>query len=302
MASPLSSKSFAPLYVLIFGILFGTTIAMAKLGAQYGISPLSLVFWQMLVSGVMLYVTAMIKGQPVKLDARHLRYYLLSGILGNALPTTLAFMASIKIGAVLTGLVYPLSPIFTYAFSLILRLDKPSGKKIVGMMFGMMGAAFIVLPPVINSDQLSSEQLPPLWVMIAVSIPVMLALGNVYRSMDWPTGSPSLPLAAGMLLATSLLLLPALIISDAPILPNISIGIPLGILLGNIVMSYVGFIVYFELQRVADPVYFSQISYFITAATMIFGFVVFGETFQWYILPSIILIFFGLYLVSRVKN
>ncbi|OUR77818.1 hypothetical protein A9Q83_09890 [Alphaproteobacteria bacterium 46_93_T64] len=299
MTNSAASKYRAPLYVLIFGVLFGATISMAKVAANHGIQPLSLVFWQMLAGGLLLALTAAFKKQPLKFSPRYLRYYFVAGILGNALPTTLAFTASIKIGAALTGLVYPLSPVFTYAFSLIMRLDRIRKWKIIGMLFGLFGALIIVLPPMLNKNPEEIALLPPLWILLAFTIPVFLGLGNIYRSIDWPAGSASLPLAAGMLIATSILLLPALLLTDAPIIPRFTSNIQTAILTGNIIMSYVGFIFYFELQRIADPVYFSQISYFITITTLFFGYLVFGESFELYILPSIVLMFMGLYLVSR---
>jgi len=302
MTASLINKYRAPLYVLIFGALFGATISMAKFAAGYGIAPLTLIFWQMLIGGILLGITAALKKQPMRFSVRHLRYYFIAGILGNALPTTLAFMAAIKIGTALTGLVYPLSPVFTYAFSLVMRIDRLQKLKIWGMCLGLAGALLIIVPSTVSQTAEASSSLPPLWVGLAFSIPVLLGLGNIYRSMDWPKGSASLPLAAGMLLATSILLLPVLILSDAPFWPDFSTNVPIAIFAGNIMMSYVGFIFYFELQRIAGPVYFSQISYFITITTMVFGLMIFGESIEWYVIPSIGLIFSGLFLVSKNRT
>ncbi|WP_284223839.1 EamA family transporter, partial [Brevundimonas denitrificans] len=69
----------------------------------------------------------------------------------------------------------------------------------------------------------------------------------------------------------------------------------------SILLSFIGFIAYFELQRIAGPVYFSQISYFITLTTMAFGFFLFGESLQWYVWGAVALIFCGLYMVSKSK-
>jgi drug/metabolite transporter (DMT)-like permease len=292
----------APLYVLIFGCLFGITISLAKLGALHGLNPITLVFWQMLVGGAMLLVTAIVRGDTVKMDSRHLRYYFIAGILGNAIPTTLAFIASVKIGAALTGLVYPLSPLFTFAFSLLMRIDKAKPLKVIGMLSGMIGAAFIVLPPVFTSETSPEDQISLLWLGLAFLIPVFLGFGNIYRSMSWPKGTGVISLAAGMLIATSILLIPLLFITDVKVWPDFSSNIVIAVFIGNIIISYVGFIFYFELQRIADPVYFSQISYFITITTMIFGVLLFGESIKWYVIPSIGLIFAGLYLVSKKQN
>ncbi|WP_148301782.1 DMT family transporter [Sneathiella glossodoripedis] len=295
-------KNKAPLYVMVFGSLFGATISFAKLGALNGLDPLTLVFWQMLIGGILLWLTAKVLSQPVRTDIRHTRYYLIAGLLGNAVPTTLAFMASVNIGAALTGLVYPLSPVFTFAFSLLIGIDKASPLKITGMISGLVGAFLIVLPPALDSTSDGTQNISAIWLGLAFLVPIFLGLGNIYRSMDWPTGTKPIPLASGMLIATSLLLLPVLLFSDAQVWPDFNNNIAITVFLGNIVISYVGFIFYFELQRIAAPVYFSQISYFITITTLIFGVLLFGESIKWYMIPSIVLIFAGLYLVSKKQN
>lgn len=296
------SRFQPPLYVIIFGILFGTTISMAKLASTYGISPISLVFWQMFGAGLLLALTAYLKGQPLRLKTRHLRYYFIAGLLGNALPTTLAFMAAVEIGTALTGLVYPLSPIVTYGLAILIGLDKRQNRKILGMLCGFVGAAIILLPPIFAAGLLGLDYLSPVWLSIAFSIPVLLGFGNIYRTADWPPDTGSLPLAAGMLLATSLLLFPILILIGDFQFPDLHFSAPTLVIGGNIVLSFIGFIFYFELQRISGPVYFSQISYFITITTMGFGYFFFKEPFEWYILSGAALIFGGLYLVSRSAN
>ncbi len=292
----------APLYVLIFGTLFGATISMAKLGGQYGLNPITLVFWQMLLGGILLLITALARGQSLRLNRRYLRYYFIAGLVGNAIPTTLAFVASLKIGAALTGLVYPLSPLTTYAFSIIIGIDAIRKHKVAGMALGLLGAAAIVVPPLFSAPDLATDTPPILWLALAFSIPIFLGIANIYRSMDWPQGASSISLAAGMLLATTILMIPLFFFVDAPVWPEFTSMVPIAIFVGNIIMSYVGFIFYFELQRIADPVYFSQISYFITITTMVFGYVLFGETIHWYVVPSVVLIFAGLFLVSRKQK
>lgn len=302
MTTSASSPFQAPLYVLIFGTLFGATISMAKLGGQYGLNPITLVFWQMFLSGILLLITALARGHRLRLNARYLRYYFIAGLVGNAIPTTLAFVASLKIGSALTGLVYPLSPLTTYIFSIIIGIDVIRKHKVAGMTLGLLGAAAIVLAPIFGTPDLTQESPPILWLALAFSIPVFLGITNIYRSMDWPQGASSVSLAAGMLLATTILMIPLFFFVDAPVWPEFISMVPIAIFAGNIMMSYIGFIFYFELQRIADPVYFSQISYFITITTMVFGYVLFGETIHWYVVPSVILIFAGLYLFSRKQK
>lgn len=292
----------APIYVVTFGVIFGVTISMAKLGAQQGLSPMALVFWQMLGAGVLLAITATVKGQRPKLIPRHLRYYVIAGILGNAFPTTLTFLAASKIGTGLAGLVYPLSPVFTYAFAVLFGMDKPHRWKITGLGLGLVGAMIIIVSPLIFGNGEHYADISIFWLAIVFTVPIFLACGNIYRSRDWPPNTGSLPLAAGMLIATALMLLPVLILTGNFKAPDLSGSSIDWIILANTVLSYVDFIVYFELQRIAGPVYFSQVSYFITITTMAIGVILFNEVLDYSVWVAVIFIFTGLYLVSKARS
>jgi len=292
----------APLYVVIFGMTFGTTIGLAKLGSFEGFPPMSLVFWQMLGAGIFLGVVAILKGQRPKLIASHLRYYIIAGILGNAIPTTIAFTASAKIGTGMTGLVYPLSTVFTYTLAVLLGMDVPHPKKIAGLILGLVGALTIIGSPLLLEDTNIIDNTPFFWLALIFTIPLFLACGNIYRTRAWPPDTGSLPLASGMMISTAFLLLPVLILTDNFQAPDFTGSAVDWIIMGSTCLSIVGFIAYFELQRIAGPVYFSQISYFITITTVAFGFIVFGEILTFGVWIAIGFIFGGLYLVSNAQK
>ncbi|MEH6404562.1 MAG: DMT family transporter [Sneathiella sp.] len=292
----------APLYVVIFGLTFGTTIGLAKLGAMEGLPPMSLVFWQMLGAGVFLGLVATLKGQRPTLKPSHLRYYIIAGILGNAVPTTIAFTASAKIGASLTGLVYPLSTVFTYTLAVLIGMDKVHPKKIAGLILGLLGAVTIIATPLLSGGTDAIDDASIFWLIAIFTIPVFLACGNIYRTKAWPPNTGSLPLASGMMISTAILLLPVLYVSNNFQAPDLNGSTVDWIILGSTCLSIVGFIAYFELQRIAGPVYFSQISYFITITTVAFGFFVFDETLTVTTWIAIGFIFAGLYMVSKARQ
>ncbi len=289
----------APTYVITFGSFYGTVIAMGKYGVQSGIPVTALVFWQMLISGLVLMGILLAKGQFPKLNLRYLRYYFIGGFCGNAFPTTLAFMAADKLGAAVAGIVFPLSPLFTYLFAVILKMDRPQRRKITGITFGLAGATCIILPPVMMNNEVTFNDDSILWLGVSLTIPIVLAVGNIYRTWDWPERSSSFPLAAGMLIGTAVMLLPVLIITDQFYVPDFSSDKPDWIFAASSLLSFIGFIVYFESQRISGPVYFSQVSYFITLTAIICGIFIFDEHLDWNVWLAAGLIFLGLFLVSR---
>lgn len=287
-----------PFYVVVLGGLYGSTLALAKFGGSRGIAPVALAFWQMLLAGLVLLLVSSIRGQAPRLSWRHLRYYVISGAIGNAVPTVLAFGAAHEIGAGLTGLVYPLSPLITYGFAVALGMSKAGRAKAIGLGIGLVGALCIVAPQALAITD-SAASVPLEWLLGALAIPCFLAAGNLYRSADWPPNAGPLPLAAGMLLATAVMLGPTMVLTDTVYVPSTTADWPLGVIA---LLSFVGYIIYFELQRIAGPVYFSQVSYSIALTTMFWGVAVFGERPPWWVWAAGALIFAGLAVVNRGRD
>ncbi|MCD6438551.1 MAG: EamA/RhaT family transporter, partial [Halomonas sp.] len=57
------------------------------------------------------------------------------------------------------------------------------------------------------ANKLSSPDANHLWILIALAGPVLLATGNIYRTLRWPAGVSSGALAPGMLIAAVVILL-----------------------------------------------------------------------------------------------
>lgn len=87
---------------------------------------------------------------------------------------------------------FAFSPILTLALKSVLKTRRPSALGIAGIGFGLTGALLIVL----SKGQIDAPA-QPVWIAIAFLIPLTLAIGNVYRTMDWPADTGALPLAAG---------------------------------------------------------------------------------------------------------
>ncbi|MCE3519213.1 hypothetical protein LXJ58_31180, partial [Escherichia coli] len=110
----------------------------------------------------------------------------------------------------------------------------------------------------------------PFWVVVGLLIPVLLALGNVYRTVDWPQGADPTELAAGSHLTTALLLIPVIFYASG----SFAVG-PLGnvpwLVVAQVLASTCMFALYFRLQAVGGPVYLSQIGYVGAAVALIAG-------------------------------
>ena len=99
-----------------------------------------------------------------------------------------------------------------------------------------------------------------IWVAIALLIPVCLALGNIYRTVDWPKDTGPIELAVGSHLASAAMLLTGILVLDGGASLGHLAAVPLTTV-AQMASASLMFVFFFRLQAVGGPVYLSQIGY-----------------------------------------
>lgn len=245
------SIRFAAVLLLVIGVLLGLTLNLAKLAAAVGWPPLAFLFWSLLGGGVLLAILAVARGERPRLGSRHLRYYLASGLISISLPNALMFSAIPHVGASYASMCLAFPPLLTYLLALALRMERLQGIRLVGIVLGLGGTLLLAIGKVSDGDS------PLGWVLAVLAVPVFLALGNIYRTRYWPEGASPLALAPGMLLGGAVLLLPAMWFGV-----DFSIRQPEAhawLLPVQVLLFAAVYALYFVLQKVAGPVFLSQI-------------------------------------------
>jgi len=125
----------------------------------------------------------------------------------------------------------------------------------------------------------SPEAPPVMWILAALVIPAFLAIGNIYRTMDWPDGAYPDILAFwchGFAVVAFLLLL--LGMGELSGLSGILYA-PWAAL-AQVVVAGLTFPVYFRLQQHGGPVLLSQIGYVAAAVGLVAATVLLGERYS----------------------
>ena len=187
--------------LLATGGLIGATFPLGKLAGEAGVPPLVWSFFIAAGSALVLVAALAARREAVALDKRHLRYDLMAGLISLAIPNALVFSVIPRLGAGFTSILFTLSPILTLAFSALLRLRRTTPLGLAGIGVGFAGALVIVM----SKGQIDRPA-EPAWLLLALLVPVSLAAGNVYRTLDWPPGASGLRLAAGMNVAAAMVL------------------------------------------------------------------------------------------------
>lgn len=294
-STPIPASAFrrfanAPLLLLILsGTLVGSMLPMNRIAGAAGWSALAFAFWPALGSGLVLTAVGCCTAGRAPVSRPVLLYSLVAGALSVAIPNSITFFVMPELGTSLTSLMYTLAPLFTYAFAWILGIERYQPLRLAGIVLGLGGAALLVL------GRSAFAAGPAWWIGLALCAPVSLALGNLYRKQRMPRGVHSSALAGGMLLGAALALAP-LLLANGGLLPA---GRPeWSVIVMQCVFTSVGYMAYFRFQKVADPVYFSQIGYVISATGVCSGLLLFNERLTVLMLAAIAAIVAGVALVN----
>lgn len=241
----------ALLCLLAGGSLLGLSTNLAKLAGEMGLSPLAYLCWSILGATVILTGLAVLRGIRLPVTARTLEYYGVAALVGVAGPNLVFFSAISHVGAGFVALTITLPPLLTYVGALSLRMERFRAARAGGVVAALAGAGILV------AGQLTTAGEQGLWALFTLAGPVLLAVGNIYRTLRWPGDLAPEALAPGMLGAAALLLL------GAGVLPGFSLAIPTGsawpvILIGIQAFVFSGqFLLLFMLQKAGGPVLLS---------------------------------------------
>jgi drug/metabolite transporter (DMT)-like permease len=248
------AASAAPLFcLLIVGALLGVTANLVKLAVDGGWPALAFMSWATLGAGGVLLAAATASANAPRVNARTLRYNLVTGALSIALPNALVFAAIPHVGAAFVSLCMALPPLLTYGFALAMGMERARPLRALGVLFGLAGAVGLGLA------KIGAGAAASLWILAVLSGAIFITLGNLYRTLAWPPGASAIALAPGMLLGGAALLSLAMILFGAPFSPAPFNGWAALLLVGQILVFAMTYVLYFVLQKLAGAVYLSQI-------------------------------------------
>jgi len=260
--------------LLITGTLIGLNFPLGKIAGESGVSPL---IWALLISAgaasvllPILVATRMLALPPPRI----LRYTVISALVSFVTPNLLLFTVIPHTGAGYAGLMFALSPVFTLLFASLSGLEVPGRVGRIGIALGLAGASLVSLNRGANPDGPGIE-----WLLAALAIPVALAAGNVYRTLDWPDGASSNVLAFWGHAFSSAVFLTLLLLTRGT-LPLQEIAPAAGAALAQVVVAGMTFPAFFRLQQKGGPVLLSQIGYVAAAVGLIVATLFLGERYS----------------------
>ena len=283
-------KSWTLLFLLAFiwgaSFLFGRIVVMEM-------PPLSLVFWRVALGAFALYVFLHFRPTGFTLTLQHWQMFAVMGVLNNIIPFALIFYGQQEIGAGLASIINAMTPIWSLLIAHFATTDeKLSIHKTLGVIVGFIGVALLIgIPDMQNLDSSFIAQVAILGATISYGFASVY--GRRFASI------PALETARGQLTASSIIILPIVLLIDSPwTLPIPSLTSILCLLALAIICTAFAYILFFTILARAGAVNVSLVTLLVPLSSILMGAVILDErlTISQFIAMAIILA--GLLLVD----
>jgi drug/metabolite transporter (DMT)-like permease len=282
--------------LVVTGALLGLSLPLGRIATDAGVSGMVWAFVISLGAGGLLWAVMKLRGFRFRLTAHKLRYFCIVALVSYAFPNLLMFSAISHLGAGYTGIMYTLSPIVTLILSILLGVRRPNMLGMIGIVVGFAGAAMVA-----TTRGEAGQPAALFWVAMGLLVPVSLAVGNIYRTWDWPGDTGPTELAIGSHVAAATMLLVGIFaLQGGNTLPHLG-DVPWAVA-AQAISAAVMFPVYFRLQAVGGPVYLSQIGYVAAAVGLFSGTLFLGEHYQGLTWAGAVIIVAGVFITTKAQG
>ena len=259
--------------LVLLAALWGSSFLFAKL-AVAEVPPLTLVLSRVGIAALALQIAVLASGQRMPRDGRVWLAFFAMGALNNLIPFSLIFWGQTRIASGLASILNATTPLWTVLLAnLLTRDEKLTANRMAGVAAGLLGVAVMIGPAVFKEFGLDVvAQLAVL--AAAVSYALATIFGRRFRAM----GVSPLTTAAGQVTATSVLILPIVLLVDRPWqLAAPSPAAWAAILALALLCTALAYVVYFRILAAAGATNLALVTFLIPVSAILLGAVVLGE-------------------------
>jgi drug/metabolite transporter (DMT)-like permease len=256
--------------LLLLSIFWGGSFFFVEIALR-DFQPFTLVFLRVILAALILISVVYMSGQRMPTSLRVWGAFLILGALNNAIPFSLIVWGQTRIDSGVASILNATTPIFTVLLAHMFTSDERlTLKKFFGVLVGFLGV-YIMMKPELK-DGFSWRGIGLVAVLgAAISYGVAGIFGKRFNKTSPVVNS------AGMLICSSLMMLPLAIIIDSPwsLSPSLeAIGAVFGI---AIISTAVAYLIYFRILAAAGATNVLLVTFLIPISALLLGVGILGE-------------------------
>jgi drug/metabolite transporter (DMT)-like permease len=254
------------LWLLSLSVLWGGSFFFAKV-AVGELGPFTVVFARVSLAALALALVV-----PLRRDAPWPTYFAM-GFLNNALPFSLIFWGQTEIGSGLASILNATTPLFTLVVAHVLTPDEKIDRtKVAALLVGLFGVVVLIGPSAVIGSS-------TLWGQAAcLAAALSYAFAGIYGRRFRRMGIVPAEAAAGQLTASTVLILPIMLVIDRPWMvppPSLTVWLALGAL--ALLSTALAYVLYFRILAAAGATVLLLVTFLIPVPAILLGAMVLGE-------------------------
>jgi drug/metabolite transporter (DMT)-like permease len=215
--------------------------------------------------------------------------YVVVGILTSGLPFLLWAYAALTLTAGLMSVLNATSPMWGALCSAVLLRERLTGRRIVGLLIGMVGVALVTRPE-------AGTAMPYGAVLAALGAALCYGLAGAYMKR-WASAVPARGMAVGTQLVAGILLIPFIPLALPQTTPSLLIVV--SVLMLGLMCGAIAYLLYFRLVADIGPTGALTVTYLIPVFGVLWGALFLGEPLALPMLAGGVLVICGTVLVLR---
>lgn len=264
-----------------------------KIAVSTGHQPLGLIFWQLVVSAIVLAFVQVFSGDWPNINRQMLLYFVVIGLIGTILPNSFSYLAAANLPGGVMSIMIATVPMFTLVMALALKLEQPSLTRLLGVVIGFAAMLMLILP-----DTSLPDPSKALFILVAVIAPICYAGEANYVALKAPAGSDPISTVFFSSLIGIGIVAPLAFGSGQWIAPTIELGKPEWALVASSVIHAVTYSAYLWLIRFGGPVFSVQMAYPVTLSGVFLSMYLLNESYSNWVWGALIAVIVGLVLVQ----
>lgn len=229
------------LLLLALASLWGCSYFLAEIALRE-IGPFSIALHRVFWAALALFLVVLWQGIEIPKSIKAWLCYLVMGALNNAIPFSLIFWGQVTIDSGLTSILSGTTAVFgAVVAGLLLADERLTARKIIGALFGLFGVAVIM-----GLDALSNFDLRNLAQLAVLGAAISYSFAGVWGKR-YLTGYPPIMNAFGMLVGSTVIMIPFATLTEGLPVLTLSIEIWAALFAVAFLSTAVGYLLYFNI-------------------------------------------------------
>lgn len=273
MQKPGTMRLFDWALLLVLSVLWGGSFFFSKV-ALSELPPLTVVLARVAIAAIALFIYLRATRHAIPTAPGIWVAFFCMGLLNNLIPFSLLFWGQTQIPSGLASILNATTPIFSILVAHFFTTDeRMTPNTVAGIVLGVMGVALMMA-----GNAVSSQALPFLALFACLAAALSYGFAGVFGRRFQRMGIAPAASAFGQTAATTIMMLPIVLLVDAPWHLAMPSGMTIAAILGlGLLSTALAYIIFFHILAVGGAINSSLVTLLIPVSAILLGSLFLGE-------------------------